>query len=295
MWTEHVPNDAVLDAKVFPRMLAMSEVLWNAPVERNFDKFANRVQHQYKILEKYDVKYGEEAVPFTWKMNLKNGNAFFELIPYNDKIELAYTTTPTLPNNTKYKTEILINEPVSIEVKPTTNKIVNSKDYIYKFNPNKATAKSIAYQHPFSDFYTAGGKNALIDAKLGSKDFRDGSWQGYWGTDAAFTLDLGKEESFSNVGAEFYQYNNSWIFMPQQIEVEISNDGKRWQKIGIANPKEVQPKDRGKFIETISVSKKQPISARYLKLKVKNFGKVPDWHEAAGSDAWIFISEIIVE
>ncbi len=27
MWTEHVPNEQVLDSKVFPRMLAMAEVL----------------------------------------------------------------------------------------------------------------------------------------------------------------------------------------------------------------------------------------------------------------------------
>ncbi|MFT5149485.1 MAG: hypothetical protein ACI86P_002175, partial [Flavobacteriales bacterium] len=32
-----------------------------------------------------------------------------------------------------------------------------------------------------------------------------------------------------------------------------------------------------------------------LRIRVINQGKVPDWHEAAGSDAWIFIDEIIVK
>ena len=31
-----------------------------------------------------------------------------------------------------------------------------------------------------------------------------------------------------------------------------------------------------------------------LKIIIKNFGKVPDWHEAAGSDTWIFMDEIQV-
>ncbi len=54
-------------------------------------------------------------------------------------------------------------------------------------------------------------------------------------------------------------------------------------------------KQRGKFIHTLLINHNQTKSFRYLKLKVKNVGKVPSWHEAAGSDAWIFIDEIIVK
>ncbi|MBL4709403.1 MAG: hypothetical protein JKY48_13280 [Flavobacteriales bacterium] len=37
------------------------------------------------------------------------------------------------------------------------------------------------------------------------------------------------------------------------------------------------------------------INLKSLRIKIKNIGKVPDWHEAAGSDAWIFIDEIQVK
>ena len=33
---------------------------------------------------------------------------------------------------------------------------------------------------------------------------------------------------------------------------------------------------------------------RYIKVSAKNVGKLPEKHPAAGSDAWIFIDEIII-
>jgi hypothetical protein len=53
------------------------------------------------------------------------------------------------------------------------------------------------------------------------------------------------------------------------------------------------PMKRGKFIRTLKVAKELE-DVRYLRIEVENLGKVPDAHEAAGSDAWVFLSEIIV-
>jgi hypothetical protein len=30
-------------------------------------------------------------------------------------------------------------------------------------------------------------------------------------------------------------------------------------------------------------------------MRARNFGKLPDWHEGAGGDAWIFADEILIE
>ena len=37
------------------------------------------------------------------------------------------------------------------------------------------------------------------------------------------------------------------------------------------------------------------VEARYLKIKVKNHGTCPDWHNSPGGAAWIFVDEIFVE
>ena len=40
----------------------------------------------------------------------------------------------------------------------------------------------------------------------------------------------------------------------------------------------------------ISVTK-----AKYIKVKAYNFGKLPDWHQGAGGNAFIFIDEISIK
>ena len=77
------------------------------------------------------------------------------------------------------------------------------------------------------------------------------------------------------------------------MEIQLSLDGLKW-----SNPVSEKPiknqKKRGQFKECISVDCYGEM-ARYIKIKAKNRGPVPDWHEAAGSKSWLFIDEIIVE
>ena len=38
-----------------------------------------------------------------------------------------------------------------------------------------------------------------------------------------------------------------------------------------------------------------PTKAKYIKVKAYNFGKLPEWHQGFGGDAFIFIDEITVK
>ena len=106
-------------------------------------------------------------------------------------------------------------------------------------------------------------------------------------------LPANSKRLISTVSANFYQYNNSWIFIPKEMIVEVSDHGKIWTEFGRVKSN-VELKQRGKFIHTLKVENKSTHYG-YLRITVKNIGKVPDWHEAAGSDAWIFMDEIIVK
>ena len=50
----------------------------------------------------------------------------------------------------------------------------------------------------------------------------------------------------------------------------------------------------GKFKHTFKVVS-QDLKARYVKVKATTVGKLPKEHTAAGSDAWIFVDEVIIE
>ena len=74
-----------------------------------------------------------------------------------------------------------------------------------------------------------------------------------------------------------------------------SVDGKEWQDLDgeelEGNPKN-HPGEKQIVSTKIAIRYSEPI--RYIKVVAKNFGELPAWHEAAGSEAWIFVDEIIV-
>jgi len=151
----------------------------------------------------------------------------------------------------------------------------------------------ISLESKYSSQYTGGGDFALIDGIRGTENWSGGGWQGYWGKDFAAVVDLGNVQQVSRIGAGFLQDAGSWIWMPRRVEIELSIDGKTFAPaLSIAN--EVSDKERGivmkDFVKTIP-----PQSARYVRVRAVNFGKIPEWHPGNGGDAWIFVDEIIVQ
>lgn len=301
MWTEHVPDEKNLDSKVFPRILAMSEVLWSNPSaeikQLNFNEFNNRLQHHYNILDKYNIEYGEESIPMTYFLKPSQTGSHMTLNPYDSTIQLKYKLEcETCDSNyLDYERTFQILKSGILKVQPYKNNKIYGKLIEIPFHNHLAIDRDVNYTTEYSEWYTAGGKEGLVDSKLGTLDFRDGSWQGFWGKNLECILDFEEITSnFSSVSANFYQYSNSWIFIPEEMTAEISDDGKVWTDWGSIKSN-VNLEQRGKFIKPLIINHNQTKSFRYLKIKVKNVGKVPAWHEAAGSDAWIFIDEIIVK
>ena len=59
MWTERVP-EALLDVKLYPRLLAMAERLWSPASTRDFENFRRRLLVHYPRLDKLGIGYGKE-------------------------------------------------------------------------------------------------------------------------------------------------------------------------------------------------------------------------------------------
>ena len=296
MWTEHVPDEADLDYKVFPRMLAMAEVLWS-DTAKNYDDFNKRLQQHYPILDRYHVIYGEESIPFSYNSFLKNDSLFVELIPADKNLKLNYQFTHGVRNNARTYTK-----PFAIETNRTVyvQSFKNEKPYFcvidFSMAYHKGLKGKINYETDYNQWYTAGGENGLIDGKLGGYDSRDGNWQGFWGNDAKIRVDFDDFQYSKEIIMNFYQYSNSWIFVPKKVEIWHSEDNIKWNRFGdLEVLSKTDPKKRGKTIEEIVYTAKKEIKFKHLSIRVTNLGKVPNWHEAAGSDAWIFMDEIQIK
>ena len=131
----------------------------------------------------------------------------------------------------------------------------------------------------------------MIDGEEGSPLYTDKKWIGYEAGDMAVILDMGKPIEIHSIVMRFLSNPGSWIFTPEAIEVSTSATMEQFApaaSVQYGIPQETYPSRK------YSIPLNTP-EARYLKIRIKNYGKCPDWHTAAGSAAWMFVDEIFVE
>ena len=144
----------------------------------------------------------------------------------------------------------------------------------------------------YSQQYTGGGENALIDGIMGGPNFRLGAWQGYEMNDLDAVLDLGTLDSIDAVSLGCLQDVDSWIFYPEYVEFTFSVDGRTFgDPVRIVNhtpATDVQPSVFRFSSETGGKG------ARFIRVFAKNVGICPSWHRGAGGKAWLFADELTV-
>jgi hexosaminidase len=291
MWTEHVLNDSVLDSRVFPRLIAMAEVLWSGP-GGDFEDFYNRLQSHYSLLDKMGVQYGLEAEPVHVSTLLKNGKTFVNIEPGLPDLTIEYSPGDDLAH--AYEGPFELDRSMNLEVMTYKNGELYGQPYKTELNHHLALGKTDSIS-AFSPYYTAGGTNGLTDGLTGSLNFRDGRWMGFSGEDVYIEIDLGKEQNLTAVSMNCYEYPNAWIMLPESVGLEVSGDGKKWEHLsGVILQSDPQKDPSRKRIIEHKIPINRQEKFRYIRIIALNYGKLPEWHDAAGSDAWIFMDEIIV-
>ncbi len=162
----------------------------------------------------------------------------------------------------------------------------------WKIVMNKAAGADATYKFPYSEYYASGGKLALVDGILASKDAQAGNWQGFEGNNLDVLIDMGKNVQMKSISSNFLLDSHSWIFLPKKVIVQVSEDGITYRNIGettFSNEKE----EKENSINSVKFPVKG--SYRYVKVTAVNQGICPLWHPGKGEKCCMFVDEIIVE
>jgi len=289
MWTERAPQNTI-DSKVFPRILAMSEVLWNYPQNRDYDAFYDRVQHHYKRLGKLGVEYGLESIPVHFSSDYTNGEFNVTLKPGTKHLDLHYQINDR--EACEYDSTFTVSGTNHIKSWATKGLKNYGEAFEIDLYQHKGLEAAISGLNDYYKGYSGGGDSCIANGLRGTTNFRDGRWQGYSGLDFTATLSFNEVQKVDSVLSSFYQYNLSWIFMPTKITVYTSLDGLSYYNRAELEP-QISDRAEGEFFEEFIMTFPE-VEAKYIKIKAENYGKCPDWHPAAGSDTWLFVDEVRV-
>jgi len=293
LWTEYIEDSSKVEYMIFPRIMALSEVLWGTSNASNFKNFQNRMVQQFATLDRKGITYSKALFEVTTKVRPSTTNTavVLELQSANEAKNIKYTTDNTTPTakSTSYSGPIAINENQTIKAAYFEKETQKSALIEQSFFWNKVTGKRITLVNPPHENYNLGGAFTLIDGIVGNRSKFGRDWLGFSGNDLNATIDLGTATNLHQVSVSVLSNEGSWIYYPNTIEILLSNDGKEFTSIKKLSSSDI------KAVDGLVVVNFESQSAQYVKVIATNLGKIPTGMPGAGSDAWLFVDEIGAE
>ena len=299
LWAENVPDRDRIDYLTFPRILAISEGLWNGKSRQSYPDFNQRVQKEYTRLQKMGVKYGPEGPVYTVAFSYDKASSEFvgKVNQLTKGFEYRYTLDgkdPVMSSPTVINNEVRFKGPVQFKLQSFQSNFPKGPMTNRTFVIHQALGAEVTMINPVGKSYPGTGKNNLCDGMLGSSSFGDGFWQGINYDDLVAVVDLGETKTIHELNLSMLSSSNSWILFPYSVFYEVSNDGKVFKGAG-AVQNDLPIKSLGNLQKTFSLKLTELIKTRYIKVTAKNPGLLPDWHIGKGNPCWIFFDELIVK
>ncbi|MCF8272419.1 MAG: DUF4838 domain-containing protein [Flavobacteriaceae bacterium] len=158
--------------------------------------------------------------------------------------------------------------------------------------PNKAFGKKVTLLTQPKK-YANENPQTLTDGALGGNSFY-ANWLGFEGNHLEAVIDLETKLEVSSISTAFLQVTNHVVFFPKSVTYYYSNEGKNFTKLGtIKNDLPLTKTSKINDIKYFNLNFSK-VKARYIKVVGENMSEPPYWHHAAGTPAWIFADEVIV-
>lgn len=302
LWTEYIGSFSKLQYMLFPRICAMSEVLWSKKESRNYLDFVARLTtHQFPLFDLLHINYSKALLEV--KMEVRpndDGNGIIVRLSTDDpKTKINYNLSSyeneilSATNNTTFESapvDLLISQ--SVWLNTVTKDAMGNKgpELVQQFELNMATGKPVTLVHQPDPKYNNGGAFTLVNGITGRIPWNGSEWLGFSGNNLEAMIDLGSTQNVSRIAVGLLSDEGSWIYLPAQVTVAVSSDAKTFRTVGTKSNEMI--KKNGGRQATFSFNK---VPARYIKVVAMNAGIIPAGKAGAGNPAWLFADEIRVE
>ena len=271
---------------VFPRILALSEVVWSNSKEKNYKDFASRVENFHNRLDALDIKYANHLFEIEGELITQKDKVAYQMETTSQGKTIRFTLNGSEPNinSEVYKSALPIIKSVNIKARVFDGEEKLGTAFSQDINFHKAIGKRITINKELSKSYPGSGAEGLINGISGSDSrYGDKEWLGFSGEDIEITIDLGEETDINSIETRFHNGNGQWIYAPKQIQLSI--DGNDFESFDL-------PKS-----DLLLVNKKLNSNKKgsVIHLRIPNYGVIPEGKQGAGHKAWTFIDEIIIK
>ncbi|WP_245327823.1 glycoside hydrolase family 20 protein [Hymenobacter fodinae] len=293
IWTEYIPSEQQVEYMAFPRMSALAEVLWTPAKQRDWPSFQQRMQQQYRRYQAWGANYSRSAYNVRQQLTLDPAQRTTLVTLQMDAAgpQIVYTldgSTPTA-SSPAYTQPFTVASSAVIKAASIEGDKLMGKVTTRELLRHKAFATPVTLVNEPNKSYRGTGPFTLVDGQKGSTSHADGQWLGFYGTDLVATLDLQQVTDINTVKASFLQAVGSGIRLPANVEIAVSNDGKKYQTVYSAPF--AGPTSQAKPAISEAQADLKKTKARFVRVMAKN-AQTPG---AAKPDTWLFVDEVVVQ
>jgi hexosaminidase len=291
LWSEYINNGKLAEYMIFPRMTALSEVVWSERKRRDSADFEKRLLAQFKRYDLWGCSYSKAFFDLKGSVlpTKDNSGVLWKLETKNKQNKIVYA------HSTDNAT-IIYKQPIKISLDDTYTAMIVDKENKTQgtlqqhFKINKATGKKITLTTEPARTYQADGAFTLVNGVQNVKGMGNRKeFLGFSGTDCEAVIDLGSTQQIKNIKAHVLEVISNWIWRPKFMQVWVSTDGTNFTDMGNTDKFEANGSN-GNGQLTVQ----HAVTARYVKIKLQNYGTIPENHVGVGNKAWLFVDEIEV-
>ncbi|MEZ5045391.1 MAG: family 20 glycosylhydrolase [Chitinophagaceae bacterium] len=290
VWTEYIQTQEHVMYMAMPRLCALSEVLWSPKSNRNYSNFTERLIPHFELLNKKNIRYANAMFDVQSYTKGKKTGLFVELLNDIKNSEIRFTADSTIPTSTsKIYTNVLpIQKSSTIKaqtfIKHQPKGAVFSQDYFI----HKAIGAKIENYIAPSESYNQGGIYTLTDGIVGNVPWTSKEWLGWYESDMSLTMHLNETKDIFQMQCAFLKAAESWIHLPEEVEVRFYNEKDELINTKIIHAKEIERQ----YDENKSLWIDVNLKIKKINFRAKPLNKIPAGMPGSGLSAWLFCSEI---
>lgn len=289
VWAEYISNTRKLQYTIFPRMSALSEVLWTGKENKNWERFQQNLPALFDRYRLWGVNFSTAYYDLQPAViPLPDNGIGWELQSNNKTGNIIYVKGREISATNNYT------GPIRIESSGTVGAALTAADHTFlsswlwqDFKINKASGKKATLKFQPNTSYAGKGAFTLVDGVQNEKQMvKSAQFLGFLGKDMEVTIDLGKTEQVNEILLHAFEQPPSWIYRPSKVSVYASENGNVYTLI----KDDIQPGGKKNLLYRANTD----IKSRYIKIIAVNFGKIPAGSPGGGTNAWLFVDEVEV-
>jgi len=288
MWSEYISSKSKLEYMLFPRMSALSEVLWTPKEKRNWKDFERRLPAIFKMYRSWNANYSNAyydlqpsivriADKIAWKLETKNASG-----------KIIYVTGKGRSATFDYISPLVINHSGTFGAALTARDHTIISSWVWQeFFINKATGRKISLTVLPNVSYAGSGGFSLVDGVQNKEGMvRSAQFLGFAGNDLEAIIDMDSIQDIKEIMLHTFEQPGSWIYRPSSVSFYESEDGKDFKLI--------ETLLSGIGSKNILYKINTKIKTRHIKIIAKNTGIIPSDNPGSGNKAWLFADEIVI-